>query len=287
MAQKHSSEEKKQDMIDGRSQMPQAHLSLTKPDHDVLSSVVKLPDPPMAASSISESDSGRKVETRPRSLSPSIDFKTWFTSFINAVDHAEVWDEIKLVLEEGKSKQYLSDSIEWEDDQYTPLHYAAQVGDEEVVKALIEEYIVPLSLKTGICQRTAMHLAALRGHLLVVKYLMSKGGDWNSSDSTKANVLHYAALGTQGQYNTAVVEFFLNEMKIDPMNTNAMLPGNINLLHLAVEAENMTLVRYLVKKCPQLAHEEDGHGTLPSQLARTEEIKKAIEESLQNTDPCE
>jgi len=46
------------------------------------------------------------------------------------------------------------------DGQYTPLHYAAEEGDLDVIKELIETYKIPVDIKTGIHKRTPLRLAS-------------------------------------------------------------------------------------------------------------------------------
>jgi len=292
----YSPEEKKHDMVDERCQdsvtqcvTPQVASLSAKSAYGVLLSMGELTDPSASLSNLKvlEQDLNKGIKTKEAIPQSPSDFLAWFYAFIDAVNDAEKWSDVEEVLEEGKKCQYLFKTSGWEDDEYNPLHYAAQVGDEEVVKELVEKYSVPVDLKTGIFQRTPLHLAALRGHISTVRYLVSKEAHWGSTDYTSANVLHYAALGMQGRENTEVVRFFLDEMGIDPTVANNMLPGKINLLHLAIEAENVTLVQYLLQNYPSLARQQDENGTSPKDLAKTEVIKEIIEEHLGLTDPCE
>jgi ankyrin repeat protein len=67
-------------------------------------------------------------------------------------------------LAQGEEGGYLSEHVEWNDDMYTPLHYAASMNDLEVVEELIRKYHIPVEIKTGDFKRTPLHLAALEGH---------------------------------------------------------------------------------------------------------------------------
>ena len=62
-----------------------------------------------------------------------------------------------------REKKWVSrKNVEWEDDQYTPLRYAAQKGDLDVVEELIEKHGVPVDIKTGIYQRTPSTFGCFR-----------------------------------------------------------------------------------------------------------------------------
>ena len=79
---------------------------------------------------------------------------------------------------------------------WSPLHYAAYVGcDPTIVRQLLEKserYVVYLSVKYHeIGNRTALHIAASRGHAEVVKVLMSHFPDCcEKVDDQGNNVLH-------------------------------------------------------------------------------------------------
>ena len=132
----------------------------------------------------------------------------WFQRFVDTVDHAEEWAEVAGLLAEGRRCGYLDKGVVWGDDQYTPLHYAAEVGDLDVTEELVKKYNIPVDIRTDGYQRTPLHLAALRGNLEVVQYLVNKAAsDLNAVDSAESNALHYAALGIKGQANTEVIKF--------------------------------------------------------------------------------
>ena len=99
--------------------------------------------------------------------------KAWFNTFVTALAYKKNSHEFIEILNKGK--KYLGRVIDWEDDTYTPMHYAAKCGDLEVVKILAAKpYSVPLDLKAGEHQRTPCHFAALMGNLAVISYLIEK-----------------------------------------------------------------------------------------------------------------
>jgi ankyrin repeat protein len=137
----------------------------------------------------------------------------WFESFVDVVDvgNAKEWDALATSLDQEKEGGYLDKNVEWEDDQYTPLHYAAQKGDLDIVEELIEKHGVPVDIKTGTYLRTPLQLAALEGNLKMVTYLVDKGAKWNAIDSAKSNAPHYAASEIQEDANTEMVKFLMRK----------------------------------------------------------------------------
>ena len=169
--------------------------------------------------------------------------KAWFKSFSSIIDYTEGWDAVADILKKGKELGYLNQCIAWEDDAYTPLHYAAQKGELEIVQELIEVYDVSVAIRTNIYGRTPSHLAALRGELEVVKYLIERDENWQLFfDNEDASILQYAALGTRGRKNMEVVIF----LKDKGANLEEIKKG-FSLLHLAIEADNSALVDYLLR----------------------------------------
>ncbi|MFM2428364.1 MAG: hypothetical protein RL012_248 [Bacteroidota bacterium] len=203
------------------------------------------------------------------------------------LDNAEEWSEIERVLKAGKPLEYLIRPIVWEGDQYTPLHYAAEAGDLAVVKELVENNNIPADVRTGRCKRTPLHLAALGGHLDVVKYLINHHAEWGVLDIDGSNGLHYAASGVKKRANTAIVSYMINELGAD---AKSLIREKFNLLHLAIKATNVDLVRYIVREIPELTSEYKENVSSPLQFAEfkdEKEIADIIRKSLQDQQgPC-
>ena len=209
----------------------------------------------------------------------SEDHENWFHEFVNAVENPEVWtwNDIEEVLDKGRSLGYLTQSIGWDDDKYTPLHYAAEEGAIDVVQELIEERNIPVDIRTGECKRTPLHLAALKGHLAVVKYLINQGAALHATDKGGSYSLHYAALGVKGEANTGVVAYL--HSKGASLET---VLKEFNLLYLAIRVGNASLVKYLLEQCPSLINQEvDGVTPLAYAQAKQEiSIAKTIQEKI-------
>jgi len=143
-----------------------------------------------------------------------------------------------------------------------------------------------VDIRADTYQRTPLHLAALRGHLAVVKYLVERHANWKDADTYGSNALHYAALGIQGKANTEVVKF----LKEQGADLEALDNGKFSLLHLAIRANNANLVEYLMQQCPRMVDNEAGINVKPIDLARamhSDEIVDIIQKKLEEDQgPC-
>ena len=64
------------------------------------------------------------------------------------------------------------------------LHRAAQSGDIELIKALLEEGL-PINAFDEDLSRTPLHYAAMEGHIDAVRYLINAGADVNAHEEEK------------------------------------------------------------------------------------------------------
>jgi ankyrin repeat protein len=209
----------------------------------------------------------------------------WFESFVEAVDNAKDFSEIQEVLDQGVSgeKNYLKQCIAWDDDTYTPLHYAAEKGDLEIVQELIEERAIPVNIQTGICGRTPLHLAALKGRLNVVQFLLeSDQVILEQEDSQGSTALHYAASGVQGEKNIEVVKLL-----IEKGAQYGKLAGDFSLLDCAVNADNAALVGYLIAKFAFFRDENCLQKSLEiANYLNKKEISRILEKHLKSDKSC-
>ena len=116
-------------------------------------------------------------------------FQEWFKKFATKVDceKASSAEEIRKLVEEGNKKAYLTKSLkinlselDWNAD-FTPLHYAAAIGNHQAVMVLLQ-YVNATIKNLEKC--TPLHFAAYAGHETVAKALIEH--DENESSRSEA-----------------------------------------------------------------------------------------------------
>ncbi|XP_033973215.1 LOW QUALITY PROTEIN: receptor-interacting serine/threonine-protein kinase 4 [Trematomus bernacchii] len=192
-----------------------------------------------------------------------------------------------------------------DEDQYTALHWAAQIGDEAITRLLLDrgaainetdgqgrtpahvacqhgqENVIRVLLSRGVDVRirgkdnwTALHFASWQGHLGIVKLLVKQAGsDVNGQTTDGRTPLHLASY--RGHYRVARI---LIELEADIHMTSAGLNAP---LHVAAETGHTSTSRLLIKhKADILAH--NAHGLTPlhlaSQRGHLATVKMLIEE---------
>lgn len=94
-------------------------------------------------------------------------------------------DRVRHFISKGKS-------MDRDNCDYTALHYAARNGNLEICELLLDEGKADVNALTkgGV---SAIHRAAMMGHLNVVKLLVKKGAKLDFQDSDGRTALHRAA----------------------------------------------------------------------------------------------
>lgn len=221
--------------------------------------------------------------------------RAWFTSFAQAVarveenpsnENEEAWEAWEDVLYEGRTHDFLTKSIVCPDDsnpatdwEYTPLHYVASRGRVfSMVKELVEDENVPVDIQTQSNQNTALHLAASRGNLNVVEFLIEKGANPNLLDHQGGTALHYAAAGDNGEVDRDIIhcliengaDFKKTVHSGSSMLDTAVMMGNITVIEYwedvykknpdpvvdAMTKEALALAKYTFKKHPEKRREQ-------------------------------
>ena len=124
-------------------------------------------------------------------------------------------------------------------DGMTALHFAAQNGDTEVVKYLIENG-ADIHAQDTILSRSAIHFAAENGNLDCVKYIAEQKGDLLDKDLYGATALHYAAKSNR----LDVVKFLVSKK----MDYTARDIRGWTAMHYAACGNSVDIVKYLLAK---------------------------------------
>lgn len=144
------------------------------------------------------------------------------------------------------------------DEGMTALHFAAQNGNIDVVKYLIE-HGADIKAQDISLSRSAIHFAAENGNLDTIKFLAEKGVDLQDKDSLGATALHYAA-----KSNRLEVMKYLVSKKID---YTAKDVRGWTAMHYAAYGGSIDAVKYLLAKGLNI-NELNNSGRTPLFFAR-------------------
>ncbi len=124
-------------------------------------------------------------------------------------------------------------------DGMTALHFAAQNGDTDVVRYLVE-HGADINAQDDILSRSVIHLAAENGNLDCIKYLTEQGANLLDRDSYGATAFHYAA-----RSNRLDVAKYLVSKKMD---YTAKDVRGWTAMHYAASGGSLDIVKYLLAK---------------------------------------
>ncbi|XP_046569110.1 protein VAPYRIN-like [Haliotis rubra] len=97
-----------------------------------------------------------------------------------------------------------------DDDGNTILHVASIKGHLKIVRYILSKKTVDVNI-TGHCTRTAVMVAARFGHRKVFDVLVKNGSDLSTVDSDGNNSLHTACIGG----HVEIVKYILNNVSVD------------------------------------------------------------------------
>ncbi|MDR3131797.1 MAG: ankyrin repeat domain-containing protein [Rickettsiales bacterium] len=155
----------------------------------------------------------------------------------------------------------------------TPLHVAAARGKLNVVRYLVGK---GANIHAEIGGYTPLHFAAHLGWLKIVRYLIGKGANVNAKNICGGTALHGAAY--RGELN--VVKYLVNEgADVNASSTEPNLNGTP--LHCSVHSGRSSIVRYLLDRGADICA-EDEEGKTPLYRAaggRSLDIVKCLVEA--------
>jgi ankyrin repeat protein len=134
-------------------------------------------------------------------------------------------------------------------DQRTPLHFAADTGDIEVVLSLLAAGADVNSRKKT--DQTPLHLAAKAGHDAVVATLVTAQAEINARDNSQWTPLHYAA---ENGYTATATAFIAASADIDVQERHGATP-----LHLAAQNGHTAVLATLLD-ANAMVDIQDKHG---------------------------
>lgn len=122
----------------------------------------------------------------------------------------------------------------------TPLHIAAILENVICAKDIINNKVTSVNtLSTG--RSSALHMACMRGHIDMIKYLLQQGAHINQADDDGLTPLHLAvASGASPSLVNYLLDQGANILSTDNQGANA--------LHIAADSGNVPLVRLLLGK---------------------------------------
>ena len=101
------------------------------------------------------------------------------------------------------------------DPRGTPLHYAALCGLDVVVKFLIIEHSQDLDTQCFDHKSTALHLAASKGHVEVIRVLLDNGASADAQNLYESTPLHMASTGRHVEAVRLLLEREANTTPMD------------------------------------------------------------------------
>ncbi|KAL5258380.1 hypothetical protein ACHWQZ_G009025 [Mnemiopsis leidyi] len=159
----------------------------------------------------------------------------------------ETWEHIKNAVKAGKLEEvceiYKTNNVEYTDVggqfKQSLLHIASKEGKLDIVRYCVQEKKVDVNIQDSEGQ-TALHLAAGRGDLQVIKYLWEKGADVNIQDSRGEAALHRAA----DRGHLQVIKYLWEK----GADVNIQDSEGMTALHRAVNSGHLQVFKYLLEK---------------------------------------
>lgn len=129
-----------------------------------------------------------------------------------------------------------------------PLHAAAREGDLESLSKLLASHSSPSNHininERDMHGRTAIHLASWANEKAIVERLLDFGADVTVGAADGVQAIHFACM----KGHLGIVKTLLSRERTNRANVRAKTSKNENCMHFAVKSGNKELVEYLAKK---------------------------------------
>ena len=129
-----------------------------------------------------------------------------------------------------------------------PLHAAAREGDLESLSKLLASHSSPSNHininERDMHGRTAIHLASWANEKAIVERLLDFGADVTVGAADGVQAIHFACM----KGHLGIVKTLLSQERTNRANVRAKTSKNENCMHFAVKSGNKELVEYLAKK---------------------------------------
>ncbi|XP_067668435.1 putative ankyrin repeat protein RF_0381 isoform X2 [Haliotis asinina] len=127
-----------------------------------------------------------------------------------------------------------------DNDDNTALHVASIKGHLKIVRYILSKKPVDVNI-TGHCNRTAVMAAARFGHREVFDFLVKNGSDLLTVDSDRNNILHIACIGG----NVEIVKYILTKVQVD---INSKGHSGMTPVMLASYLGHLSVFQLLIRK---------------------------------------
>ena len=145
----------------------------------------------------------------------------------------------------------------------TILHYIAwsSKSRREHIYSYLRDSDASVLISRNFLGRSLMHLAAQRGNVSVLEYLLelSKGAGTETRDATGQTVLHYAVYSRRTETIDLLLAYGADAHAVDSKGRT--------LLHCAVERKNLPAARRVVETCKNILDLPDNDGATAAELA--------------------
>ncbi|MDX2050588.1 MAG: ankyrin repeat domain-containing protein [Rickettsiaceae bacterium] len=162
-----------------------------------------------------------------------------------------------------------------DNDRKNPLHYAAMSGNKDVLLALLNSMSKESKEKalnsSDSKNLTPLHYAVINSDTNAIAALIDAGADVNAKDSQKITPLHYAAQSG----NKEAIKFVLEQFQDQKEAVNAKSKEDLTPLHYVAQKGNKEAIKALIDAGADV-NAKDKYGRSPLYYASPRSDKDAI-----------